>query len=1066
MSGGFRVTHWRTWLVVMAAGGFTSACDGSQGAKGSEGPAGAGCTIVENTDATKTIICGTAVVTISNGKPGDGCTIEANADGSKTVTCGNDTAVLSNGKDGKNGSDGTNGVAGTDGKPGVNALPCTVKDNGDSTKTISCPDGTSVTLADGATGTMGTDGSDGKDGTNGSPCTVKDNGNGTKTIKCGDGTVAVVTDGKNGVAGDSAFSVKVKDFHGTEHLLSSGEYLNGAKTKVTATITGATADAAGKVTVSFKLADATNKPVTSGVTSISATIVKLVPADSTAGESFNKWVPYLFAKAVTSGKATGTWPAADGTVAFQAGTENSSADPTKGGKLTDHGDGTFTYEFKNNITNLAAAVDGTSALPNGATKYERGQLHRVVVTLGGHAGPTADATFDFVPDGTPATQSRAIVTTSTCKQCHGEEFHGHGGNRLQTETCQACHLPGNIDPESGNALDFKVMVHKIHAGGELASVPGLDGLVWDDPITIANEAADNGKYNIWGFNKTRFDWSKVGFPAELSNCTKCHQGTGAQVDNWKKVPSRAACGSCHDNVDFATGANHKGGKQLTDNACSACHSDQGTPLSIVDAHDWTAKDKRNIAEFTVDFTVSTPTNGKYFVAGESPVLTLVAKEDGVPIDHTTLAQDVTPEGCLADACPPRDGLFINASLYVHGPRAQQMPVLTTNARAAVISASAGPWNLSATGTTLVVSLDAGISLWSQDASGGDVTLPGVITVAVPTTGTFADKSAATAGEMVKWLNGDAKFAARAVAYLDAATGKLAIRSRNLGKLYSVQLQPSAVTTAVFGGDVTVHTVNFSTVANKFYHTVDSKTGLPTPSKDDPKVTWSKDKITYTLDPVDDLRPGTYGANIELADRGTVSPAAAPVGQPAALTTNYKTPTVARVQFQVGQAAVEKPIANNCGSCHMGPDGKGFVLDFQRHNKLFDNDAPSNLCGACHDQQPQGATGDWSGAKAISKRVHAIHLGSKLNYPNATVGHADTTPGRNWDITLPQDARNCEVCHNPATTSGTWATTPGRLACSGCHDSNAASAHIKLQTVDPTPADPYSGDEVESCKTCH
>ena len=37
----------------------------------------------------------------------------------------------------------------------------------------------------------------------------------------------------------------------------------------------------------------------------------------------------------------------------------------------------------------------------------------------------------------------------------------------------------------------------------------------------------------------------------IQNCTKCHQGTGEDVDNWKEVPSRAVCGSCHDNVDFA-----------------------------------------------------------------------------------------------------------------------------------------------------------------------------------------------------------------------------------------------------------------------------------------------------------------------------------------------------------------------------------------------------------------------------------------------------------------------------------------------------------------------------------
>jgi hypothetical protein len=37
---------------------------------------------------------------------------------------------------------------------------------------------------------------------------------------------------------------------------------------------------------------------------------------------------------------------------------------------------------------------------------------------------------------------------------------------------------------------------------------------------------------------------------------------------------------------------------------------------------------------------------------------------------------------------------------------------------------------------------------------------------------------------------------------------------------------------------------------------------------------------------------------------------------------------------------------------------------------------------------------------------------------------------------------------------------------GCHDSDPAKAHMKQQTWDPTPLDPWSGDEEESCQACH
>jgi hypothetical protein len=63
-------------------------------------------------------------------------------------------------------------------------------------------------------------------------------------------------------------------------------------------------------------------------------------------------------------------------------------------------------------------------------------------------------------------------------------------------------------------------------------------------------------------------------------------------------------------------------------------------------------------------------------------------------------------------------------------------------------------------------------------------------------------------------------------------------------------------------------------------------------------------------------------------------------------------------------------------------------------------------------------------------------------------------------------RNFESCHPAGEVSGSWTTNANRLACMGCHDADAASAHIKLMTWDPTPASPFSGDEEESCKACH
>jgi OmcA/MtrC family decaheme c-type cytochrome len=229
-----------------------------------------------------------------------------------------------------------------------------------------------------------------------------------------------------------------------------------------------------------------------------------------------------------------------------------------------------------------------------------------------------------------------------------------------------------------------------------------------------------------------------------------------------------------------------------------------------------------------------------------------------------------------------------------------------------------------------------------------------------------------------------------------------------------------------------------------------------PANNDPKVSWFTDRLEYQLDPVDDLAPGTYVVSVEMADRGRRS------------ATDYKTPSVGKVTFQVKTATPELPVARGCDACHQGPDGRGLVLDPSRHNKILSDDA-LDQCGACHDQQPQTATGEtWSGANPIQRRVHAVHMGAFLNFPLTTVAYAngDPVPGRHWDITYPQDVRQCESCHPAGTTSGTWRTRPTRLACMGCHDSLDARAHVKLQAWDPTPADPWSGDEQESCQTCH
>ena len=92
------------------------------------------------------------------------------------------------------------------------------------------------------------------------------------------------------------------------------------------------------------------------------------------------------------------------------------------------------------------------------------------------------------------------------------------------------------------------MIHELHMGSKLPSV------VAGTPLKIGNA-----------------DFSNVHYPADPGDprrCETCHsQTTGAaQATAYLTNPTRAACGACHNDVNFATGENHVGGPQPNDNS--------------------------------------------------------------------------------------------------------------------------------------------------------------------------------------------------------------------------------------------------------------------------------------------------------------------------------------------------------------------------------------------------------------------------------------------------------------------------------------------------------------------
>ncbi|MBK7395106.1 MAG: OmcA/MtrC family decaheme c-type cytochrome [Myxococcales bacterium] len=493
-------------------------------------------------------------------------------------------------------------IGACEGSAGEAGTPCSVKANTDGTSTITCPDGTSVTVTGGKgdkgdPGTPGDAGAKGDPGDAGTSCTIVDNPDGTKTITCTDGTKVTI-------------STSTVDYA----LLSPAE-----KEVLDPTLTIVKADfpADGKPVLTMKVTDRKGMPV-KGLNSLTdgagiswrAAVLKLEPGCTTAGACAGKsasdtWISYIAANATAS-----------------AGTESASttaAATATAGALKDNGDGTYTYTFAK-VINVEASA---------GTKYEADKTHRIAVIASRSGNPfrPMNAFKDLVPaTGADVSGKNEKVAQANCLNCHSE-FRGralkstdfHGGARYDTHICVACHndqrkfsSTGAVTAEptmtasattpptfkwTGNAavingesvINWPVFVHKIHMGEELGLKP--------------DRAGGGG-----GYSAVQFD--EVTYPQDVRNCAKCHSGAD-KADNWKNVPSRRACGACHDNVSFEATAPvgrkaHTGGSKTDDTTCTLCHT----------AADITAKHQPVAKPPTVTTgTLPTSPDGQYVMSG-------------------------------------------------------------------------------------------------------------------------------------------------------------------------------------------------------------------------------------------------------------------------------------------------------------------------------------------------------------------------------------------------------------------------------------------------------------------
>jgi len=391
-------------------------------------------------------------------------------------------------------------------------------------------------------------------------------------------------------ADQGPFTIRDKAFYADEAMV------NFVRPGLTFSVVSHEIAADGTVKVRFKTSDPKGLGldrlgVTTPGTISSSFVISRIPKAS-------KWH-----QTYTKRTKTSTWPDTAGVKAVQ-----SSGD--SGGKYETVSEGEYVYTFG---TKLPANYekDATHTIQiygsRNLTEFDMGTNYATVM-------------YNFVPAGGAVTKVRDVIANSACNKCH-TDIAAHGGSRRGIASCVQCHAPAyegvdNSNPETGALMDMTDMTHKIHAGATLPSVQA------------------GGRYWWVGHNNTVVDLSIVSLPSDVRNCAFCHDGKASQGDAWLKNPTRAACGSCHDDVNFATGLNHLNLPQPSDNLCANCHIPEGElefDASIKGAH---VVPQQSSMLTKVIAELKSVENGK---PGEKPIVNFTLKrEDGSTWDIKTL----------------------------------------------------------------------------------------------------------------------------------------------------------------------------------------------------------------------------------------------------------------------------------------------------------------------------------------------------------------------------------------------------------------------------------------------
>jgi len=725
---------------------------------------------------------------------------------------------------------------------------------------------------------------------------------------------------------------------------------------------------------------------------------------------------------------------------------------------------------------------------------------------------------DFVVGNSGAIEHREVVTIENCNRCH-QDLRVHGSRKQEAAFCVLCHTSGAEDSNAGGrtpdvSIDFKVMIHKIHAGKHLPSVLG----VATNPDGSRNYGATPAPYIVGGT-----DYSHVAFPAwpqgqvalprdqgytalsstdkatedEIrkgpSNCIVCHgdpDGDGplaepAQGDLHTAQPTRQACGSCHDDVHWGQAYTANGqtmGAQANNSNCVLCHGVSGNPLAVFDAHLHPLQDPNfdpglnfDVADLVgpydpgdkiqLTFSILDDAGAEVAPAGISAPSIVIS---GPTSNYNLLLNTTLPIAALSGPQP----FTVNVPMQVQLERLG----LSTAALDTFSSDFAPHWNLSGALTSVLVRTGAaGGNALLAEPSAAPQNYVDVDNPAGFARNDYVVVDDGTASEeyvRIQFVDGDRLWfsspyttgfkAGLEQAHLAGATVReVTLVAKTAGVDFSVNAAAGSITELIEFGNgttaITSYTTDFVLPAT-----------YPLALNASPDI--GQESGEWTGAPLVD---GTYTLGIWSSRTLALNL----YGE----SNSYRSTSDARnIDFLVGSAGRIEPYdllasGSSCFNCHQelafhGFGRRGFESCVLCHGTAGSEDRPQYVAGAA--PATTGAT--------ISFRtmLHKIHMGKEL--ANAAtydiVGFGSGAYPNNFvvanfeDITfpaLPGGVENCFKCHG----NDAWHEPKPRahptdqlvpiqrwkVVCASCHDDGKSLAHINSQT---------DSQGNESCGICH